>query len=161
MLILSADEAHIIVTLDGDSRSRFKIKLLDIEDDEVPSPELNYPVKLDLNSSVLKDMINKVETFNTSSESSSKITFEVDNDYFISYSDNELVDVDIKHLHGENVTENAKSVFNILKIKDIMRAEKLATDVKLYLGHDMPLTVEFDLVDGELSFLLAPRVAEE
>jgi proliferating cell nuclear antigen len=158
-VILSVEDYALIIILEGESRSRFKIKLIDVDEESPDPPTLEFPVTFSLDVSVLKDTLKKVEAFDTSTNN--KIIFEVDKDYFYAYSDNEMVDIDIKFLHGENVESNHKSVFTIDKVKNILRAEKLSEYITIRLGDDMPMSMSYDLLDAEFSFLLAPRIESE
>jgi proliferating cell nuclear antigen len=159
-VILSSDDYFLIVILEGDSRSRFKIKLIEMEYENPDPPELEFLAIFSIETSVLNDMLKKVEAF-APKTANTAVTLEVDTDYVYAYSDNEMVDVDIKFLHGGNIRENARSNFTIEKVKNIMRADKLADTVTMKLGNNIPFFISFELVDGEISFLLAPRTGED
>ena len=59
--------------------------------------------------------------------------------------------------------ENVRSIFAIENIKEMLKAEKFADSTFIALGNDMPLTLSLKLLndEGELTFLLAPRIEEE
>lgn len=159
-LLLGLDDYNLIVILEGDSRSRFKIKLIEIlDDDDRSPPELQFPVKLTVESSVIKDMLKKLSSFD--STDTANIKFEVDADYIYATSNKELVDVDIKFLHGERVTDTVGTSLRISKLENIMRAEKLSKYITMRIGNDMPVSLDFELINGRLNFLLAPVNGED
>lgn len=156
MKIESHDEKLTLV-FEGDSSRTFKLSLIDSDYEKDNPPSINPPVTIQLPVGLLEDFLKDMELF------SDKIIFTVDEDYLICTGNNELGDSTVKYLHGEQVKEVVQSMFNIDKIKDMMKAKKLANTVSLGLGEDMPLILKFNISngEGELSFLLAPRLAEE
>ncbi|MBM4240737.1 MAG: proliferating cell nuclear antigen (pcna) [Euryarchaeota archaeon] len=154
---LSTDEGNLIVTFEGEARRRFKIRLIDIEYEAPSPPELEYPTEFEVPFSLLKDSIQDIDIF------SDKIALMVDKDKFISSAEGEFGDANIEYLHGEKIENKAKSVFSLEKIKEMLKADKFSDTVTLKLGNDMPLNLSLKMVteDGELSFLLAPRIESE
>jgi hypothetical protein len=49
------------------------------------------------------------------------------------------------------------------KIKEMLKADKFSDTIVLKLGNDMPLNLSLKMIsdEGELSFLLAPRIESE
>ncbi|MDI6643805.1 MAG: proliferating cell nuclear antigen (pcna) [Methanobacteriaceae archaeon] len=157
VLELSLDEGNLIVTFEGEARRVFKIRLIDIEYEAPAPPELEYPTEFEVPFSLLKDSIQDIEIF------SDKIIFTVDEDKFFASAEGEFGDAKIEYLHGEKIEEKAKSVFSLDKIKEMLKADKFSDVISLRLGNDMPLNLRLKMVsdDGELSFLLAPRIESE
>jgi proliferating cell nuclear antigen len=54
-------------------------------------------------------------------------------------------------------------VFSLEKIKEMLKADKFSDIATISLGDDMPLNLKLRMVsdEGELSFLLAPRIEAE
>ena len=155
---LESDGANLIIKFYGDVDKVFKIRLLDLEYDNPTPPTLNTPVSVSMMSSLLKDCLTDMELF------SDTLYFMVDSEYFYAGADSEFGDSDFKYLHGEGgISETVKSSFNIPKLKDIMSASKFSDVVTVGVGNDMPLIVIFELEsgDGELRYLLAPRLETE
>ena len=156
-VLLSLDEGNFIITFEGDATRTFKIKLIDIEYDNPNPPEITHPTSFKVRFSILKDSINDIEIF------SDKIALQVDDDYFIASADGEFGDASIKYLHGENIEENAKSLFSLDKISEMLKADKFSQEAEIRLGNDMPLSLNLEMPtgDGKLSFLLAPRLEQD
>jgi len=62
-----------------------------------------------------------------------------------------------KDLQGEGV----KSRFPLDYLKKSIKASKMFGNAKIYLGNDYPMKMEFSDNNVSLSFVIAPRVAEE
>ena len=156
-LTLSDDISNsIMIQLIEESTRTFKIKLIDMEYETPQLPDLNPPSVIQMESSLLKDSLGDMELF------SDVVVYTIDEEYFISSSNGEFGDSDFKYYHGENINGTVKSSFGIDKLKEILSASKFSPICEMQLGNDMPiiLTFRLDTDDGELKFLLAPRLEE-
>ncbi|MDR0911556.1 MAG: proliferating cell nuclear antigen (pcna) [Methanobrevibacter sp.] len=156
-VLLSVDTGNLIITFEGEAKRTFKIRLIDMDYDQTNPPAIEYPTEFDIPFSLLKNSIGDVELV------SDKITLSVDNDKFRAYSEGEFGDAKIEFVHGEKIDTDATSVFSLEKISEMLKADKFSDIATLNLGNDMPLTLKLKMIseDGELSFLLAPRVETE
>ncbi|MDP1552014.1 MAG: proliferating cell nuclear antigen (pcna) [Methanobacteriaceae archaeon] len=154
---MSLDEGNFIITFEGEAKRRFKIRLIDIEYEAPSPPNLEYPTEFEVPFSLLKDSIQDIDIF------SDKIAMSVDGDRFAASAEGEFGDANIEYLHGEKIGTNARSVFSLEKIKEMLKADKFSDVATINLGDDMPLNLKLRMVseEGELSFLLAPRIEAE
>jgi len=154
--VLSAglDEGNLILTYSGDSTRTFKLRLIDVEYETPVPPKVEYPVTLDIPTDVFTDAISDAELYGE------KISLSVDNDYFITSADGEFGVNHNRYLHGESIGDYVKSTYAIPKIKEMLKGKSLSHEVKLGLGDDLPLTLEYHSPtnDYKLGFLLAPRL---
>jgi proliferating cell nuclear antigen len=157
MVELSVDEGNLIITFEGEARRTFKIRLIDIEYEAPSPPQLEYPTEFEIPFSLLKNSIQDIDIV------SDKISLIVDEDKFIASAEGEFGDAKIEYLHGEKIENKAKSVFSLEKIKEMLKADKFSETAFLRLGNDMPLNLSLKMAsdEGELSFLLAPRIESE
>jgi len=157
MLELDVDESNLIINFEGEARRTFKIHLIDIEYEPPTPPQLEYPTEFEIPFTLLKNSIQDIDIV------SDKISLIVDEDKFIASAEGEFGDATIEYLHGEKIEDNAKSVFSLEKIKEMLKADKFSEAVVLRLGNDMPLNLSLKMAsdEGELSFLLAPRIESE
>ncbi|HEX7468217.1 MAG TPA: proliferating cell nuclear antigen (pcna) [Methanobacterium sp.] len=157
MVELSVDEGNLIITFEGEARRTFKIRLIDIEYEAPSPPQLEYPTEFEIPFSLLKNSIQDIDIV------SDKISLIVDEDKFIASAEGEFGDAKIEYLHGEKIDNKAKSVFSLEKIKEMLKADKFSETAFLRLGNDMPLNLSLKMAsdEGELSFLLAPRIESE
>ena len=154
ILQLTIDESNVIIIFEGDATRKFKIRLIDLEYESATPPMIEYPVRLNISTQVLKNALDDMSLF------SDKLIFTVTPDHLKISTDGQMGDAEVSYIHGENVNQIYKSMFNIEKLKDMMEASSLSEECELCLGENLPLTLTFKLVtgDGELGFLLAPRL---
>lgn len=157
ILELESKDSKLILTFEGDSTRTFKLSLIDVDYESAVPPKMDPPVNVHIPSVLLEDFLNDMLIFGET------VVFSVDEDYFRCEGTNEMGESSIQYLHGESVKDFVRSTFNIAKIKDMLKAKKLSSTVKLGLGDDTPLIVEFNINNGEgkLEFLLAPRLSME
>jgi proliferating cell nuclear antigen len=157
MVELSTDEGNFIITFEGEARRTFKIRLIDIEYEAPSPPQLDYPTEFEVPFSLFKDSIQDIGIV------SDKIALQVDEDKFKASAEGDFGDAQIEYLHGEKIQETAKSVFSLEKVKEMMKADKFSETAQIKLGNDMPLNLYLKMAsdEGELSFLLAPRIESE
>lgn len=153
-VILSLDEGNFILTFEGEARRTFKIRLIDIEYEAPTPPSLEYDTAVDVPFRLLKDSIQDGDIF------SDKLVLGVDEENFTVSAEGEFGDADIKYIHGEKITEPVKAIYSLDKISEMLKADKFTEVVTVCIGNDMPLTLKLvmDSGDGELRFLLAPRL---
>lgn len=156
-VLMSLDEGNFIITFEGEAKRTFKIRLIDIEYESPTPPQLNHPTNIEVPFSLLKDSIQDMDIF------SDKIALKVDSDRFIASAEGEFGDANIEYLHGEKVEEPVKSIFSLEKVREMLKADKFSDFAIISLGNDMPLNLTLKMLseDGELSFLLAPRIETE
>ena len=157
VLSMSLDEGNLILTYNGDSVRTFKLRLIDVEYETPTPPTVEYPVTLEVPVNVFSDAISDAELYGE------KISLSCDNDYFITSADGEFGVNHNRYLHGESIGDYVKSTYSILKIKEMLKGKSLSHEVKLGLGNDLPLTLEYHspMNDYKLGFLLAPRLEME
>ena len=156
-VIMSLDEGNFIITFEGEAKRTFKIRLIDIEYESPTPPQLNSPTKFEIPFNLLKDSIQDMDLF------SDKITLMVDSEKFRASAEGEFGDANIEYIHGEKIDTEAKSVFSLEKIREMLKADKFSEEAEISLGTDMPLSLTLNMVtgDGKLSFLLAPRLEQD
>ena len=154
MLSVGLDEGNLILTYSGDSTRTFKLRLIDVEYETPVPPKVEYPITLDIPTDVFTDAISDAELYGE------KISLSCDNDYFITSADGDFGVNHNRYLHGESIGDYVKSTYSIPKIKEMLKAKGLSHEVRLGLGDDLPLTLEYHSPtnDYKLGFLLAPRI---
>lgn len=128
-----------------------------MEYDNPTPPNIDLPCKITIPSTLLKNYIDDMGFF------SDKLDFIIDENYFKVKTSGQKGEAETEYLHGENILEVVKSGYSIPKLQEIMKAHKFSEQCNIYLGNDMPLKINFTLVtgDGNLEYLLAPRLEEE
>jgi proliferating cell nuclear antigen len=60
-----------------------------------------------------------------------------------------------------DVSQDTRSMYSLEYLKDMIKASDIADSVKISLGDNIPVKMEFLSSDIKLSFLLAPRIESE
>lgn len=151
----------------NDSAKRtFKIRLIDLEYEHPSPPELEYPNCFRVGFEEFKRTCQDISLY------SGKIMMEykAEDEKLISRGDGEFGDVEIieSALSDNSENKDARSVYSLENVVDMLRADKFSDEIILKLGEDMPLSLAlnndaFDREDplASLSFLLAPRIEAE
>ncbi len=144
-----------------DGKRRFEIPLLDLKSEKPPIEQLQFPGKIDLESSVLESGIEDAGIVSDS------IIFEADSKSFklsakgdTSSSQLELKDGS-EGLLKLDLNESIRARYPLDYLKKMAKTCKLSKQVTLEFGQDYPLRLSFKELDKvNLNFILAPRVEE-
>lgn len=160
---LNEKENKLEIILKGKSTREFAIPLLDISAEEIPPiGQLDFPAFAEVKASVIAEGIADADVIADS------VVIELAKDKLKMSAAGDSSKAELKLEKGsEALTKlDAKEIFKsrypIDYLKKIIRAGKLADKVKLQLGTDYPMRLEF--AEGtkiKISFVLAPRVSEE
>ena len=146
------------VTISNSTTRRFDLPLIDVGEEEFPEPELGFPAKVEIDPKVLSEGIKDAEIV------SDHVTLRADEDalYISARGDLGSVEVRVEKEQAISFTceEPCRSMFSIEYLKDMLRAGDMAETVRINLGSDIPLKLEFVAEGVSLSFLLAPRIEE-
>lgn len=156
-VIMSVEEGNFIITFEGEATRTFKIRLIDIDDDNPAAPQIEHDINLEVPFTLLKDAINDIDIF------SDKVTFRVDSEKFTASADGDFGDASIEYVHGEEIIGTAESAFSLDRIREMLKADKFSDVALIGLGTGIPLSLTLKMVtgDGELKFFLAPRLEAE
>ncbi len=138
------------------STRRFELPLIDISKEEVKIPSLDFPAEIELDPKVLVEGIKDAEIV------SDNIIFKVDENKFYIEAKGDLGNVEVKVDKSEvidyTVKDPCESQYPIEYLKKMAKAGDISRSVKIHLGKDIPLKLEFISPEVNLSFIVAPRV---
>jgi proliferating cell nuclear antigen len=161
-LTLDLKDAKLQVLLEGGSKRRFVVPLLDIGDEEIPPvDQLEFKTKVVLKTDALQNGISDAEIISDS------IIFETSPTRFGMVSEGDVSKFDLELQKGDpalvelTTTESVKARYALDYLKKMAKAAKLADTVTLEHGQDYPMRIAFKSGDkAMLRFILAPRVQE-
>ncbi len=155
------DESSFVIKITNGSTRTFSLPVLNIDEETPQTSQLDFNVEAEFNSSTLSRGVGDVSIIGES------VTFEADEDAIILKSEGDNTDAEYKIEKGsEGLLEltaegKAKSMFSMDYLKKMIKAEKLSDTVKVSLGNDFPMRLDFEVPDKlELGFILAPRIEE-
>jgi len=162
MLNLEIEANKLKVQLRGDNIRTFNLPLIDIDDKEQKVPELNFPVKVELPSSMFNDAVEDADIVAES------ISFIAENGKFTIEASGDLSQVKTEVCESENVKigfegeGNIKAKYSVEYLKKMISGSKLSDRVIINFNKDYPLKLDYKSIDKVLlSFILAPRVEND
>lgn len=156
----TTDDNKLKLQLKSSASTRsFSIPILELEDKDQRVPELNFPVKVEMDSEVLTDAIEDVSVVAES------VTFMGEKNQFSVKAEGDLSKAFIELKPDENTLlkstspDTVKAKYSLEYLRKMIAAGKLSDRVSLQFNTDYPLKLEYKIVDRLLlSFILAPRV---
>lgn len=149
---------------DGERKSNFNLRLMDISSDQVEVPEMAFAAQIDMPSAefqrICKDLSSIGDTVSIG-VGPRKMTLAAEGDV-----GNAQISIKQKNtgMQLENQTiisaaENVCESFALRYLNSFARATPLSTCVHLKMSPGQPIVVEYDIADiGSLKFYLAPKI---
>lgn len=161
-LVLELSDSSFILRIKNQSTRTFSLPLLNI-DEEVPSTDqLEFSVEADFKSSVLSNGIGDASVVGDA------VTISADGDAVTLQAEGNNSNVEFKIEKGSDglleleSTGKAHSMFSLDYLNKMIKAEKLSDTVKVRMGEDFPMRLDFEIPEKlRLGFILAPRIEEE
>lgn len=161
-LILILQDSKLEIRLEGTSKRRFVVPLLDISQEEIPPiNQLDFTAKAEVKSHILESGIEDADIISDS------VLFETLKDKFIMRAEGDVSKAELELERGNESLLNletdsaVRSRYPIDYLKKMIKASKIADKATIMLGQDYPMRLEFKAGDkASLSFVLAPRVSD-
>ncbi len=162
-ITLSLQDAKLEITIEGASRRKFVVPLLDLGKEEVPPiDQLEFTAKAKVNPEVIRSGLDDAEVISDSvlfEALPEKFSMRADGD--VSFTQLELEKGNQALLELTSAAE-VKARYPLDYLKKMIKASKVAESVLLQWAKDYPMKLEFSSADKvKLNFILAPRVVEE
>jgi len=146
---------------EGGFYRRFGIPIINIAEEEVPEPKLEYPVRVRMDMDAFLDVIS------AAGEISDSVKFVVDEDKFSIIAEGEggkaletTYTSSDEVFYEYSVQGSHNSTYAIELLLDFVRPMKQVSDtVTIEFDNNKPLKLTMDFAIGSLQFYLAPRVA--
>lgn len=158
---LNEKESKLEIVLEGDSTRKFAIPLIDISRREVPEVEqLEFPAMAEIKSDVVEQGINDADIIADS------VVIEVSDSEFRMFAEGNNSNSELKIKKGNYVLlsidakEKVSSRYSLEYLKKMIKGSKIADSVKILIGKDFPMKMEFKSENASLAVVLAPRVSE-
>ena len=139
----------------GDAKRDFSISIIDSSSNPPKEPNIDFTAEVKIAPSLIKEALKDAELV------SSHVALKMDGGFFIK-SDGDTGSVDISFpedkLLSLNVKKEARSVFSLDHLNNILRAADIPSVVTIKLRTDAPLKIEYAIGDGRVVYYLAPRI---
>lgn len=162
-LTLKLKEDKMEMILEGQSRRRFVVPLIELREEEIPPiDQLEFTSKVKISPSVLQNGISDAEVIGDS------VIFDVTPKRFGMLAEG---DVSMSELELEKGNEalielatgdgEVRARYALDYLKKMIKAAKVADSVSIEYGQDYPMRMSFTAADKlRLNFIIAPRVTE-
>ncbi len=122
-------------------------------------PSLEFPCEVELDPKIISEGIKDAEII------SDHVTLRMDEKSLIIEAKGDLGNVTVNVGKDDAIVFTSKgkvrSMFSIEYLKDMIKASDVASSVKLSLGENIPIKMDFLAPSARLSFLLAPRIESD
>lgn len=162
-LSLNLQDSKLEIKLEGKSKRRFVVPLLDISQEEIPPiNQLEFVAKAEVKPHILESGIEDADII------SDAVLLETLTDKFVMRAEGDVSRAELELERGNEslinleTSSEVRSRYPIDYLKKMVKAAKIADSAIIRLGQDYPMKLEFKSGDkASLSFILAPRVSEE
>jgi len=162
MLTLELGENKLKIQIKGNVTRTFNLPIIEFEEKEQKVPELKFPVKITMASSMLNSAVEDADIVAES------VSFEAEEKKLTISAEGDLSQAKIEIDADDNTnievqgSEKIKAKYSIEYLKKMIAGSKLSANVIIQFNKDYPLKVEYKVVDKVLlSFILAPRVEND
>lgn len=155
------EEGRLRVKFKGRVTRGFAIPLLDLGQEELPTPRISFNVQARLLADAVEDALKDAELVSDHV----KIQATPDNLVFYASSDKGESSTTFSKDGGAllelNVKEPSRAMYSLSYLTDMMKAAGAADIMELQFSTNIPLTLIFDLPGGgKIQYWLAPRLEE-
>jgi proliferating cell nuclear antigen len=139
----------------GETRRQFTTAVIDSTTNPPKEPKIEFMAEVKIAPGMIKEALKDAELV------SNHVALRLDKGFNIrSDGDTGSVDVDFPEdkLLSINVKSEARSVFSLEYLNNILKAAEIPSVVSISLKTDAPLKVEYSIGDGRVVYFLAPRI---
>lgn len=160
-LSLNPEKTLLKVVFKGVSTRSFAVPLIDISSSQLPNPKIEFEAELKMNASILKDALKDAELI------SSHVSLFVDKKRFLVEAHSSKGSVlnetlkDEKSIKEFKVSNDAKSMFPLEYLQDMLKAADPTSEIELKLRTDAPVQVSYHIGKASIQYFLAPRIESD
>jgi len=158
-LALDEETNSLRIKFENTSTRTFNQPLIEVSEEELKVPNLDFPSIVELSPSIISEAIKDADII------SDHVTLKVDSGFLYVLAKGDLGNVEVKVAKDEAVQfeaeKEAQSMFSIEYLKDMVKASDVANSVRILIGDNLPVKMEFLAPSARLSFLLAPRIESD
>lgn len=154
------DDGNVLrVKFENITKRVFELPLIEVSEGEQKVPNLEFPSQFELDPKIISEGIKDAEVV------SDHVTIRADEQFLTIEAKGDLGSAEVKISKDDAISfmskGKSKSMFSIEYLKDMIKASDVASSVKLSLGENIPIKMDFLAPSARLSFLLAPRIESE
>ncbi len=163
ILEFNEDENRLKLEFRGASTRRFSLPILEIEEEELPEPDLDFTAEAKVTAGAISGGLKDAALVGDN------VRFELSEDKFVMKIESDTgsaemeLSKDSDGLEELEVREPSEAMYNIGYLEDMFKAASSNDLVDVDHGVDLPIRITFQIAEGKghLKFILAPRVETE
>ena len=155
-LALLADERELKITFEGISTRTFRMPLIEVSGEDLALPNLDFPATAEIEPETFGEAVRDAMVVGDN------VALRAEEERLCISAGGELGEVEIE-IPRENTyyfksAGEVESTFGLEYLKDMIKAKDMAKVLRISIGRDMPVKLEYQGDGVEMKFLLAPRV---
>ncbi len=161
LLTIEVSDNKFNITIQGSTKRRFSLPIIDVEEKPQKIPELSFTARITTESGLLNEAIEDASVVADS------VSFIVEDKKFLIMAEGDLNTVSIELKEDETTKiqvedSKVKAKYSIEYLKKLIAGSKLSDTVLIEFSNDYPLKLTYKELDKlSISFILAPRMEEE
>jgi proliferating cell nuclear antigen len=158
LLEIPDDKSRLLVTFKGTSTRKLGIPLIDVEEEKIPEPKIQFTAEVKLPAGVLKDGLKDAEMVSDS------VQMIAEKGLFIMKAEGDKGVSEMRLEEGDrglskiDVQRPASAKFGLEYLLKMLKEASSDDEITLRLGTDLPLLMEINIGKGGIRFFLAPRI---
>jgi len=158
LLEIPDDRSRLLVTFKGTSTRKLGIPLIDVEEEKIPEPKIQFTAEVKLPAGILKDGLKDAEMVSDS------VQMIAEKGLFIIKAEGDKGTSEMRLEEGDqglskiDVQRPASAKFGLEYLLKMLKEASSDDEVTLRLGTDLPLQMEINIGKGRIRFFLAPRI---
>lgn len=162
-LELIESDGRLKLKFEGNSVRRFSLPLLEIEEEDLPEPDLNFTATAKVTAGAISEGLKDAALVSENVRfrlAEGKFVMKIESD--TGSAEMELTE-DNESLSELDIKEPSEAMYNIEYLDDMTKAASSNDEIEIRHGDDLPIEMIFPIADGKgrLKFLLAPRIEAE
>jgi len=155
---LDSENSRLKLTFKGGSKRSFKIPLLDISRQELPTPKIDFEASLKLQAGILQDGLKDASLV------SSHVTIGVSDDKFFMKANSSKGNWEHETSKKESslvelhVRKEGNAMFPLEYLQDMLKAASSDTLISLGIKANHPINLAYSIGQASISYYLAPRI---
>ncbi|MFH1256898.1 MAG: proliferating cell nuclear antigen (pcna) [Candidatus Diapherotrites archaeon] len=162
-LRISVDEkaTNLLLEFSGKAKRSFSLPLIDVSSVDLPSPKIDFDAEIKINASVIQDGLKDASLIGT------HISLGVDAEKFFmkAHSSKGTLNHETtkkeKTLSELKVKKEAKAMFPLDYLADMLKAADSGTEIDLNLKANAPVRISYKIGEATITYFLAPRIESD
>ena len=153
-LIFEADENEITIKFKNKNVRTFSITQIDGVMDSKKPPNLSYSISFECDFDTIKSSLKDVDLY------SDRLTFDCEDDLLVLNGEGGFGKYKNEYHLDNPVDTHCVSTYSVDWLLRIFNTKLSSNNLKISMGQDFPMLIEFSIDNIKMNYLVAPRLAD-